>query len=137
MEELPYYVISWVLVRTKERRYQCILCTKGDGDHGSILGIHCHLRSRTHIERIMQQEAMFCQTCQLQCKYPSHYKAHIESKAHNQKVNSQPKIVKTYNCDVCNVTFQSHKDELRHLATKKHTSKTDSTLVIRSNFPTR
>ena len=68
----------------------------------------------------MQQEAMFCQTCQLQCKYPSQYKLHIESKSHKQKENPQPKTIRTYGCHTCNVIFQSHKDELRHLATKKH-----------------
>jgi hypothetical protein len=123
--EFPSYVVSWVIKRNQETRYQCTMCSKGfDKHHGGLLGIQWHLRSRPHIERIMQQENMFCKTCNLQSKFPSHYKAHIESKAHKQKENPEPKAVILYSCEVCDVEFQSRKDELRHLLTKKHQKRT-------------
>jgi hypothetical protein len=117
--EFPSYVDSWVIKRTQETRYQCTLCTKGfDRHHGGLLGIQCRLRSRPHIERIMQQEALFCTICQLQCKFPSQYKAHTESKAHKQKEN--PHLKPNLKCDACNVKFRSFEEQKRHLVTKKH-----------------
>lgn len=121
MDALPPYVKSWIITRTQETRYQCSLCTSGYlTHHGDIAGIRCHLRSRQHIEKIMQQEALFCKVCQLQCKFPSQYKLHLDTKAHKQKENPQPKVKKIYRCELCDVVFQSQKDELRHLVTKKH-----------------
>jgi len=76
----------------------------------------------------MQQTALHCDLCNLQCKYQSVYDKHITSKAHLQKENPQPKAIVEYKCEDCNVTFQSNKDKLRHLTTKKHAklAKTDS-----------
>ena len=117
--EFPSYVDSWVIKRTQETRYQCTLCSKGfDKHHGGLLGIQWHLRSRSHIERIMEQENMFCKICNLQSKFPSHYKAHIESKAHKQKEN--PELKPNLSCSVCSVKFRSYEEEKRHLLTKKH-----------------
>lgn len=116
--ELPTYVTSWVLKRTGERRYACTLCSKDD--RGGIDGLRYHLGSRPHINKVMQQAALHCTLCNLQCKYPSVYNTHIKSKAHLQKENPQPKAIVEYKCEDCRVVFQSNKDKIRHLATKKH-----------------
>jgi hypothetical protein len=68
----------------------------------------------------MQQVALHCTLCNLQCKYPSVYNTHIKSKAHLQKENPEPKVVVERKCEHCKVTLQSNKDMIRHLATKKH-----------------
>ena len=114
--EIPTYVISWVLKRTGERRYACTLCSKDD--RGGIDGLRCHLSSRPHIDKIMQQVALHCTLCNLQCKYPSVYNTHIKSKAHLQKEN--PELIVEHKCEDCGVNFRCRKEMERHLATKKH-----------------
>jgi hypothetical protein len=75
-------------------------------------------------------EALYCKPCGMQCRYPSVYNLHIRSKAHKQKENPQPPAV--YDCDVCNVVIQSHKDKLRHLLTKKHAKHAKTDPVVSS-----
>lgn len=124
--ELPLYVTSWVLKRTGERRYACELCSKDD--RGGIESLLYHLGSRPHINKVMQETALHCDLCNLQCKYQSVYDKHIKTKAHLHKENPQPKAIVEYKCEDCKITFQSNKDKLRHLTTKKHAklAKTDS-----------
>jgi uncharacterized C2H2 Zn-finger protein len=126
--ELPLYVTSWVLKRTGERRYTCELCSKDD--RGGIESLLYHLGSRPHINKVMQQTALHCGLCNLQCKYQSVYDKHITSKAHLQKENPQPKAIVEYKCESCNVTFQSNKDKLRHLTSKKHLHKEKPETII-------
>ena len=121
MDGLPSYVNSWIIRRTQETRYQCSICTKGFmTHHGDIVGIRCHLTSRQHIEKIMEQEALFCKICQVKCKHPSQYKIHIETKGHKQKEN--PQLKSELKCEVCDVKFRSYVEEARHRITKKHSN---------------
>jgi hypothetical protein len=130
MENLPPHVETWVVKRTQERHYLCRLCGKQDEDHGNADEFQQHLSSWPHriIVRIM--EALYCKPCGMQCRYPSVYNLHIRSKAHKQKENPQPPAV--YDCDVCNVVIQSHKDKLRHLLTKKHAKHAKTDPVVSS-----
>jgi hypothetical protein len=79
-----------------------------------------HLKSTKHKERMMELEGLSCKTCNFHCKYPSAYASHLSSKAHKAKENPQPKVIKTWSCSICDITIGSHKDELRHLETRKH-----------------
>jgi uncharacterized C2H2 Zn-finger protein len=124
-EGLPECIKSWVIKRTGKRKYECKLC------HMEIVNteqLRFHLRNGYHIKKVMQQTALHCDLCNLQCKYQSVYDKHIKSKAHLQKENPQPKVIIDYKCEDCKITFQSNKDKLRHLTTKKHAklAKTDS-----------
>ena len=123
--ELPNYVTSWVIKRTGESRHACNLCKCEVGNTDSL---RYHLKHPFHLKKVMQQVALHCSLCNLQCKYQSVYDKHITSKAHLHKENPQPKLIIQHKCEPCNVTFQSNKDKLRHLTTKKHAklAKTDS-----------
>ena len=85
-----------------------------------------HLSNWFHIKKVMQETALHCDLCNLQCKYQSVYNTHIKSKAHLQKENPQPII--EYKCDDCAVKFRCRREKERHLTTKKHAklAKTDS-----------
>jgi len=124
-KELPECIKSWLIIRTGKRKYECTLCHMeiGDTDH-----MRLHLRNWFHIKKVMQQTALHCDLCNLQCKYQSVYDKHIKSKAHLQKENPQPMI--EYKCDDCAVKFRCRREMERHLTTKKHAklAKTDSVL---------
>ena len=120
---LPECIKSWVIRRTGNRKYECKLC------HMEIVNteqLRFHLRNGYHIKKVMQQAALHCDLCNLQCKYQSVYNTHIKSKAHLQKENPQPII--EYKCDDCAVKFRCRREKERHLTTKKHAklAKTDS-----------
>lgn len=68
--------------------------------------------------RVREMERMYCNVCSHQFNYPSHYNAHLKTKAHMFKENPQPPV--DYSCSCCNVNLISKKDQLRHLATQKH-----------------
>ena len=124
-KELPICINSWLIKRTGKRKYECTLCHMEIGDTGHM---RLHLSNWFHIKKVMQETALHCDLCNLQCKYQSVYNTHIKSKAHLHKENPQPKAIVEYKCESCSVTFQSNKDKLRHLTTKKHAklAKTDS-----------
>lgn len=123
MEKLPTYVETWVVKRTQERHYLCRLCGSINDDHGNEEMFRIHLSSWNHRLIIRKMEALFCKSCSIQCKYPSHYNAHIKSKSHIKKETPESKPKIDYRCEVCNIEFGSRKDEIRHLATKKHIKK--------------
>jgi len=77
-----------------------------------------HLKSTKHKERMMELDTLFCKTCDVQCKFLSHYTAHLITKAHAAKMN--PESVKKLECVACNIGFRSKKEEERHLETPKH-----------------
>ena len=124
-EELPTYVKRLFFKRNGKKQYKCLLCKCEIGDTEQM---RLHLSNWFHIKKVMQQTALHCDLCNLQCKYQSVYDKHIKSKAHLQKENPQPKAIVEYKCEDCKITFQSNKDKLRHLTTKKHAklAKTDS-----------
>jgi uncharacterized C2H2 Zn-finger protein len=84
-----------------------------------------HLATKKHIN---QTKSFNCDLCAMKFGYQSVYDAHIKTKRHLQKENPQPKPIIEHKCEDCSVTFQSNKDKLRHLTTKKHAklAKTDS-----------
>lgn len=119
-EELPTCVKRLFFKRNGKKQYKCLLCKCeiGDTDH-----MRLHLSNWFHIKKVMQQTALHCDLCNLQCKYQSVYNTHIKTKAHLQKENPQPKPVIEHKCEYCKITFQSNKDKLRHLTSKKHLEK--------------
>ena len=131
MENLPVFVETWIVKRTQERHYLCRLCGGHDDDHGNVAEFQQHLSSWDHKIIVRNMEALYCNVCSMQCRYPSVYNIHIKSKAHLQKENPQPKSIVIHDCEVCNVVIHSHKDKLRHLLTKKHAkhAKTDPALT--------
>jgi hypothetical protein len=79
-------------------------------------------------------ESLHCKVCDLRCKYPSHYNAHCNSKAHKYK--SDPASKPILRCAACDIPFRSRAEEVRHLATAKHkknVSKTDSPAAAQAN----
>ena len=121
--EIPNYVTSWVIKRTGESRHACNLCKCEVGNTDSL---RYHLKHPFHLKKVMQQVALHCSLCNLQCKYQSVYDKHIKTKAHLHKEN--PETIIEHKCEDCNVTFRCWKEKERHLTTKKHAkhSKTDS-----------
>jgi uncharacterized C2H2 Zn-finger protein len=124
---LPKCIKSWVIRRTGKRKYDCKLCHM---EIGGTEQMRLHLSNWFHIKKVMQQTALHCDLCNLQCKYQSVYNTHIKSKAHLQKENPQPKPVIEHKCDDCKITFQSNKDKLRHLISKKHLQKEKPETII-------
>ena len=121
-EHLPVCINSWLIKRTGKRKYECTLCHMEIGDTEQM---RLHLSNWFHIKKVMQQTALHCDLCNLQCKYQSVYDKHIKSKAHLQKENPQP--ILEYKCEDCVVKFRCRREMERHLTTKKHAkhSKTD------------
>lgn len=118
MDPLPKFIDSWIVNRTGERHYLCRLCDNEHGDHGTEYAFRLHLNSRSHMFKIRQMEQLYCKTCSLQFKFPSHYKKHIESKAHKWK--EHPNYTPKLKCDVCDTTFSCKSEQQKHLETKKH-----------------
>lgn len=118
MDNLPKYIETWVVKRTQERHYLCRLCSGPNDDHGTEETFRSHLSSWDHKIRIRKMEALRCKVCDIQFNYPSHFNAHMKTKAHKFKVDpsSRPSMA----CEACNVQFRSFKEESRHIATKKH-----------------
>lgn len=138
MDNLPKYISTWVVNRTRERHYLCRLCAGPSHDHGTEESFQRHLSSWGHRIRVREMEAMYCNVCSLQFNYPSKFKSHLKTKAHCHKVNPQPKPIIEYACVSCNVKFESRKDEIRHLATRKHAknvAKTDSSPPLQTEVP--
>lgn len=123
MNSLPPYITSWVVLRTKERHFLCKLCSGPSGDHGNEESFHRHLSSWSHKIRIREMEALHCNACNLQCRYPSQYKIHIQSKRHKQNVNNEPKP--DLKCEACNVSFQCRAIQQAHIKTAKHLRNTN------------
>lgn len=122
---LPECIKSWVIRRTGNRKYECKLCHM---EIGGTEQMRFHLRNGYHIKKVMQEIALHCDLCNLQCKYQSVYDKHIKTKKHLQKENPQPAI--EHKCDDCKITFQSNKDKLRHLISKKHLQKENPETII-------
>jgi hypothetical protein len=127
MEPQPEYIHPWTRKATGERRYTCRLCGGPDDDHGDESIFRLHLRTPFHVNKVRQMESLHCKVCDIRCKYPSHYRAHIKSKAHKHK--EDPSTIPVFKCEACNMAFRCRAEEVRHLATAKHAknvSKTDS-----------
>ena len=120
-EELPECINSWLIKRTGKRKYECTLCHMEIGDTEQM---RLHLRNWFHIKKVMQQTALHCDLCNLQCKHQSVYDKHIKTKKHLQKENPQPIV--EYKCDDCAVNFICRKQMELHFASKKHTNRTKS-----------
>lgn len=118
MNNLPKYVEIWVVKRTQERHYLCRLCAGPNDDHGVEESFRNHLSSWEHKIRVRKMDELRCKLCDIQFRYPSHYKAHVQSKSHKLKEN--PSLKPSMKCDACNVHFRSFKEESRHIQTKKH-----------------
>lgn len=136
MNNLPKYINTWIVNRTRERHYLCRLCAGPGDDHGTEESFQRHLSSWGHKIRIQEMEAMYCNICSLQFYYPSHHKAHLKTRAHIFKEN--PSLRPTMRCDSCNIQFRSFKEEERHLATRKHAknvAKTDLSTPTQTEHP--
>ena len=120
-KDLPECIKSWVIRRTGKRRYECKLCHMEIGDTELM---RFHLRNGYHIKRVMQQIALHCDLCNIQCKYQSVYDIHIKTKKHLQKENPQPIV--EHNCDDCAVKFRCRKQLEVHFASKKHINRNQS-----------
>ena len=118
MNPLPWYVETWTVTRTQEKHYLCRLCAGADYDHGTEESFRIHLSSWSHKIRVRKMDTLFCKVCSIQFRYPSHYNAHLKSKAH--KFKETPSLKPIMSCESCNVQFGSYKEQSRHLATKKH-----------------
>lgn len=133
---LPKYISTWIVNRTRERHYLCRLCAGPSHDHGTEESFQTHLSSWGHKIRIQRMEAMYCHVCSLQFKYQSHYNAHLKTKAHRFKVD--PSSKPSMRCDACNIDFRSFKEEERHIATRKHAknaAKTDLSTPTQPEHP--
>lgn len=120
MDKLPNYIETWVVKRTQERHYLCRLCAGPNDDHGPEETFQNHLSSWDHKIRIRKMNALFCKACDIQFRYPSHFRAHTISKSHIWNINPETKPTNVFACTCCNASFVSKKDELKHLATRKH-----------------
>lgn len=118
-EQLPTCIKSLFFKRNGKRQYRCLLCKCEIGDTEQM---RLHLSNWFHIKRVMQEIALHCDLCNIQCKYQSVYDKHIKTKKHLQKENPQPIV--EYKCDDCTVKFRCRKEMKLHLATKKHTNQT-------------
>jgi hypothetical protein len=119
MEPLPPCIRLWTSM-VNGPRFTCSNCGPPSEDHGPERLARFHLRTPNHLKKVRQMEALHCKVCNLQCKYPSHYATHINSKAHKHRENPQPRPIVEYKCEICEVTFHSNNDRLRHLETRKH-----------------
>lgn len=131
--DLPTYVVPVWMSSRNETWYKCMLCDPVT-PYGNSMAIQRHLSSSFHNNTRMQQEALFCKVCNLQCKYPSHYKAHVISRGHRLALD--PTLRPELKCQTCSVQFRSYKEQTRHLATNKHAknvSKTDSCATTTDN----
>ncbi len=125
---LPECIKSWVIKRTGKRKYECKLC------HMEIVNteqLRFHLRNGYHIKKVMQQIALHCDLCNIQCKFQSAYNIHIKTKKHLQKENPQPIV--EHNCDDCAVKFRCRKQLELHLTTKKHLQKENPQPIVEHN----
>jgi len=122
-EQLPTCIKSLFFKRNGKRQYRCLLCKCEIGDTEQM---RLHLSNWFHIKRVMQETALHCDLCNLQCKYQSVYDKHIKTKKHLQKENPQPKAIVEYKCEDCTVNFICRKQMELHLATKKHANRTKS-----------
>jgi hypothetical protein len=118
-EQLPTCIKSLFFKRNGKRQYKCLLCKCEIGDTEQM---RLHLSNWFHIKRVMQEIALHCDLCNLQCKYQSVYDKHIKTKRHLQKENPQPIV--EHKCDDCAVKFRCRKEMELHLATKKHANRT-------------
>lgn len=127
MNNLSKYIETWVVKRTQERHYLCRLCAGPNDDHGIEESFQRHLSSWGHKIRIKKMEELFCKVCSIQFKYPSHFKAHLQSKSHCNKADPSTKPNMT--CESCNVHFRSFKEQERHNATQKHAKNTSKHMM--------
>jgi hypothetical protein len=118
--EFPSFVRTVLMKNRTEPQYICNLCDKIT-PYGHSVGMRRHLLTQTHKEREMQQTALYCATCSLQCKSRSKYDRHINGKRHQERANPVPKQDVVLSCEVCKVHFSCKADQGRHLATAKHT----------------
>lgn len=122
MDPLPSYVESWVRKATGERHYLCRLCGGPNDDHGPEVFFRRHLQTLFHQNKVRQMESLHCTICDIRFDFNSKYQRHLESKAHKQKEN--PALKPVFKCDACSIGFRSRAEEVRHLATAKHTKNT-------------
>lgn len=76
-----------------------------------------HLKSVQH-ERNARREALFCKTCNQQCRSKTEYEHHLTTNKHKKGGIEEPKD--EYKCECCNYTTPIKQNFVLHLKSKKH-----------------
>jgi uncharacterized C2H2 Zn-finger protein len=137
-------------MKHKERKFQCLLCSK---KFGSKQNLEQHEVIHTGLA------SFHCSVCALSFKRQHHFKSHLNSQAHRNKavvrlpkriaplILEEPLEEEELKCEPCGMTFKFEGHLRQHLKAKAHLSKVDKleqvreqqddfSLVIPLNFDT-